>query len=284
MAIKQVGVLRGGTGKHYESSLHKGGEIIAHIFENLSDKYEVTDILIDKEGIWHLNGRPIVPVDLMHRIDAVWNTSGQPGLSMALDSLSIPNVLGEYFFGIFRNNNDILKTHLKNIGIKMPKSIISPQNAREVFEKFSSPWIVKINNEIKLVKTFPELVDAIEDGVTYKKSILVEEFILGKVFSIHSLTGFRGEKIYVFPPENFLTDEKEKITDIVRNLHKHLDIKHYLKSDFILHAQRGFFLTGIDSSPDLRRGFDLEQSCKHVGAEIHHIIEHILKRILEKRT
>ena len=75
--LKRVGVLRGGEGKHYTSSLQKGGEIISHIFESLSDKYKVFDILIDKDNKWHLNGVPIVPADLLHRVDVVWNAHTQ---------------------------------------------------------------------------------------------------------------------------------------------------------------------------------------------------------------
>ena len=51
---KRVGILRGGAGKNYLSSLKKGGEIILHISENLSDKYKPVDILVDKDYIWHI--------------------------------------------------------------------------------------------------------------------------------------------------------------------------------------------------------------------------------------
>jgi D-alanine-D-alanine ligase-like ATP-grasp enzyme len=273
---KRVGILRGGAGKHYESSLRKGGEIISHILENLSDKYKTIDILIDKEGVWHINGIPIKPADLMHKVDIVWNTSRHPGSTMALNSLAIPNIGDASFLGFSDINNDILRAHIKNIGIRMPKSIISPRNAREVFEKFSSPWIVKINNEIRLAKTFNELAETIKD----KNNVIIEEFILGRVFSVHSLTGFRGEDVYVFPPKDFATNEKEKIITLVKDLHKHLGVKHYLKSDLIFHPKKGFFLTSVDFSPDFRKGSHFEQSCQYVGAEIYHIIEHILEKRL----
>jgi len=44
----KVGILRGGTGEHYASSLREGGNIISHIFENLSDKYRTVDINIEQ--------------------------------------------------------------------------------------------------------------------------------------------------------------------------------------------------------------------------------------------
>ncbi len=291
---KRVGILRGGTGNHHAVSVRKGGEIISHIFENLADKYKTVDVFIDREGIWHLNGIPIKPADLVHKVDIVWNTSEDPSFSVVLDSFSIPNISNRYFFKTLENNNDILRKYMKEIGVQMPRLIISPESAREVFEKFSSPWVVKINNEIKLVKTFNELVEILKNNNT----AIVEEFIAGKPSTVHSISGFRGEDIYVFPPMNISLGEKvptpkgvgiptesvgKKIEDIIKNLHKHLATEHYLKSDFVLHPKKGFFLTNIESSPDLRKGSHFEQSCQYVGAEIHHILEHILEKTLNNK-
>ncbi|OIO29214.1 hypothetical protein AUJ22_01805 [Candidatus Nomurabacteria bacterium CG1_02_31_12] len=298
----RVGVIRGGADKYYQNSLLKGRDIISHIFENLSHKYNVVDILIDKNGIWHAGGIPINPADLMSRIDVAWNTSKHLDSSNILDNLSIPSIENGFFSSVVENNNDILRTHIKGIGIKMPRSIVLPsyqkdfdkpiekyviEKAKEVLNKFSAPWIVKSftpdsSMGIHLAKTFGELVDAIKDGVDHDKSILIEEFILGKVSSLHSISGFRGEDIYVFPPQNFTNSEKEKIISLAKDLHTHLGAKHYLKSDFVLHPKLGFFLINVDFSPDLRALSHFEQSCKYVGAEIHHILEHLIDRALNK--
>jgi len=168
---KRVGVLRGGEGKHYASSLQKGGEIIAHIFENLGDKYKTFDILIDKEGKWHLNGKPIIPADLIHKVDVVWNTS-HSNFSNILDNLSILNIGNGFFSFALQNNRDFLREHIKEIGLQIPKYLVSPKNAQEVFEKFPAPWIVKFSNEIKLIKTFNELTDTINN----EDDIILEEF------------------------------------------------------------------------------------------------------------
>ena len=275
----RVGILRGGMGEHYGSSLRKGGEIISHIFENLSDKYQTIDIFIDKNGNWYANGLPIIPADLTHKVDVVWNASQNPDLSVILDNFYIPNVRNDPFLKVLENNNDILRKHMEGIGVKMPRSIVLPQNAREVFEKFAAPWIVKIDNEIKVVKTFNELARTIKN----KNGVIVEEFIVDKPSTVHSISGFRGEDIYVLPPQNFLTGEKEKIITFAKNLHKHLAAEHYLKSDFILHPRKGFFLTSIGFLPDLKKGSHFDQSCEFVGAKMHHIIEHILEKALDKK-
>lgn len=298
----KVGVLRGGSDKHYLSSIFRGGDIISHFFDNLSEKYKIIDILIDKSGDWYINGLPIKPMDLVYKVDVLWNNSQHPEVSAILNRLSISNVDNGSFSKILEKNKNILNKHMKDIGIKMPKSIILPlyqedfdgprerysiKKAKEILEKFSSPWIVKsytpdLNEGIHLAKTFPELVDAIEDGVKHQKSILVEEFILGKVTSIHSVTGFRGEDIYIFPSEDIKNNEKEKIFTLIKDMHRHLGIKYYLKSDFVFHPKRGLFLTDINLSPDLRKGSHFEQACEFVGAKMHHITEHILEKALDK--
>src|SRR3990167_7051776 len=263
--MKRIGILRGGTGEHYHLSLRKGGDIISYIFENLGEKYKVVDILIDTEGNWHLNGKPVMPADLIHKIDLVWNTA-HPGFSVILDNLSIPSIGVSSFSHALGNSREMLWEHMKKIGVAMPRSIILPvyqkdfdgpreryaiKKAKEVHEKFSSPWIVKSfspdsNMGIHLAKTFNELVAGIEDGVEHKKSILVEEFIAGKVAALHSVASFRGEDIYTFSPVdvfgNLSQDEKSKLLNIVNDLYEHLGIKHYLKSMFVLNPRGKVYL------------------------------------------
>lgn len=303
---KLVGILRGGKGKHYASSLKKGGDIISHIFENLSHKYKPVDILIDKEGQWHISGVPIKPADLMHRIDVVWNTAHH-GVFSTIDNLSIPYIGQEFFHGAADTSKEILREHMKKIGVQMPRSLLLPvyqpdfdgernkyaiKKAKEVFEKFPAPWIVKsftpdINMGIHLAKTFPELVDAIEDGVKHEKSILVEEFIAGKIASVHSVPGWRGQEIYTFPLGSsfgvFSNDEKEKLSSMAKALHKHLHAKHYLKSDFVLSRlgkSSQIYLLNVEWSPDLNKDSHFSQTCESAMIKPHQITDHIIERIL----
>ena len=286
--IKRVGVLRGGVGKNYASSLQRGGEIILHISENLSDKYKPVDILIDKKGIWHLGGLPIVPGKLFDKVDAVWNTS-HPSFSNVLESFSIPNIGVPPFYKFFEENREILQKHLKKIGLHMPRYLASPKNAREVFEKFSAPWVVKFfsedsNAEIYLIKTFPELAETISRGTKQAKNILVEEFIAGKIASVHSVPMFRGQDIYIFPLGNsfgnFSPEEKEKLSFLAKDLHKHLGAGQYLKSDFILNKKGKVYLLQIELNPDLKPDSHFSQVCESVGAKTHHVVEHILGRAI----
>jgi len=301
MSQKRIGVARGGTGDNYASSLKKGGEIISYLLENLANKYKPIDILIDRQGVWHLGGLPIEPKNLVHKVDIVWNMAS-PDVSIVLNHFSIPNVSASPFSHTLKNSKDMLREHMKKVGVHMPRSIILPvyqvdfdgpreryaiKKAKEVHAKFASPWIVKsftpdANMGIHLAKTFDELVAGIEDGVKHEKSILIEEFISGKVASLHSVPYFRKEEIYIFPPVNVfgrLSDvDKEKLSLIVQDLHHHVDARHYLKSDFLLHSRGKIYLLDFESVPNLKSHSHFSQACESVGAKMHHVVEHILEQ------
>ena len=281
----RIGILRGGVDDHYHSSLKKGGEFISYIFENLSDEYKSFDILVDKEGAWHINGVPTEPSKLLYKVDAVWNLS-QPNFSNILESFSIPYIGFAAFSPDFWTDREILRKHMKEIGVPMPKQIVSPKTAREVFEKFGSPWIVKNYNEIRVVKTFNELAELING----KDGVIVEEFIAGKVASVHSVPDFRGDlpaqagDVYTFPLGNtfgnFSTDEKEKLTNLAKDIHTHLGVEHYLKSDFVLTPREKIYLLQVELTPDLKPDSHFSQSAELAGAKMHDVIEHILERVL----
>ena len=299
---KRLGILRGGTGKNYHASLRKGGEILSHITEHLADKYKAIDILIDKEGVWHMNGLPVRPGDLMHRIDAAWNTA-HPEHSAVLKNLSIPYVGPDHFHSILEESRDMLRAHMRKIGLDMPRAMVIPlyqedfdgpkeeyalRKAHEIHRKFGAPWTVKSFTEdrnmgIHLAKTFPELVGAIEDGVNHKKSILVEEFISGKVATTHAVPEFRNETVYVFPLGNtfgaFSTAEKEILSEAVRKIYTHLGEPHYLKADFVVDTRGKVYLLGIELHPDLKPESHFSQVCGDVGAKADQVVEHILRRV-----
>lgn len=296
---KRVGVIRGGAHGGYHSSLRQGGEIIMHIADKLPERWKVADILIDKEGVWHINGLRTEPASIIHKVDVVWNTA-HPGISNVLADLSLPHIAVSPFSFLLGQESGVLTEHLKGISLNTPKKIVLPvyqsnfdgpleeyaaRKAKEIWRKFPAPWIVKTYTEdsdmgVHVAKTFPQLVDAILDGVAHQKSILVEELVGGVNASVHSVAGWRGQDIYIFPVRNIENGYKEKLESIVKNLHRHLGATHYLRSDFAIHPRRGIFVTEISFLPDLKEDSHFHRACASVGAEMHHVVEHILNRAL----
>ena len=98
------------------------------------------------------------------------------------------------------------------------------------------------------------------------------------------MLGFRGQDIYTFPLGNtfgnFSLEEKEKLVNLTKILHKHIGAKYYLKSDFVLTPRGKVYLLSIGSMPDLKVGSHFSQVCESVGAKTHQVIEHILEQAL----
>ena len=300
--IKRVGILRGGMGEGYQASLDRGAELIAHIAQNLSHKYKVIDVFVDRDGVWHLGGLPVNPADVCHKVDVIWNVADHE-LSLTIKKFSIPCISPSAFAQSIEKNDSFFREHLNNIEVKMPRRMVLPlyqenfdgprdlyaiKKAKEVHAKFGAPWIVKSftvdkTMGIHLAKTFPELVNAIEDGVNHKKSILVEEFIEGKIASLHTLRNFRNEDLYTFPLGNtygvFTEGEKKELESIARKLHQHLGAGEYLKSDFVLTPRRKIYLLGINLHPDLKPKSHFSEVVEQVGAKVHHLVDHILSRV-----
>lgn len=299
--LKRVGIIRGGLGGKYDASLREGGYLLANIREFLQDKYKIVDVLVDKSGVWHVSGVPVQPADLIHKVDLVWNTA-ESKLSQVIESMNIPHVGVSSFSSLLANNQDKLREHVNKIKLSMPRSVVLPlyqedfdgdregyahKKAKEIHDKFGAPWIVKsytpdTSMGIHLAKTFPELINAIEDGVKHKKSILVEEFITGKVASMHTMPGFRNAPMYTFPLGasfgNFSREEKDLLIKTAEMLHNHMDAGHYMKSDFVLSSRGNIYLLNINLSPDMKPESHLKQVADSVGAKMHQLVEHILDR------
>jgi D-alanine-D-alanine ligase-like ATP-grasp enzyme len=296
---KRVGVLRGGEGDHYDKSLKDGGEVILCIRENLADRWQPLDILIDKNNVWHAGGIPIQPTELINKVDVVWNAT-HPAFSQTLRNLNIPFVGSGSFGSTLGESRAMLEKHMKEIGVKMPRHVLIPlyqtdfdgprerfsiKKAKEVHEKFPAPWIVRPMpgdslRGVHLANTFPELVEAIEDEVNHGKSILVEEFISGRNSFMHSVAGFRGADIYTFPAGKFRADEKEKLEKLAKDLFMHLGVAHYLNSNFVVHPKRGIYLTSVEFQPDFGIDSHFNKVCESVGTRPYQILEHLLKEAI----
>ncbi|MCX6757636.1 MAG: hypothetical protein NTZ44_02020 [Candidatus Nomurabacteria bacterium] len=306
----KVGILRGGIGEDYFESLEKGGEIISYIQKNFPDKFQPIDILVDREGVWHYRGLPIIPADLKQKVDVVWHT-GMGDEKKILEHLFIPHISEAGFGRAITNDRSMFERHMANAGIKMSKHIILPaynfefdgpldrystKKAMQIFEKFSSPWLVKtftpdISIGVKLAKTFPELAVAISEISESGQSILVEELISGKKASVHSLSDFRGEKIYSFPPiehrndevfapGNFSQSEKEEMLSLVRDIFSHMSAEHYMQSDFVINPNRGIILTNVSFVPNMKEDSHFVESLETVGTTHSHIFEHMINKAL----
>ena len=303
---RRIGIVRGGDVDDYERSLKDGGDIFLCIHENLSDQWKPVDILIDRNGLWHVDGIPIQEkTDLINKVDAVWNAT-HPSFSQIFETLKIPYFGVDSFSHAISENRNMLREYMKGKNILMSRHVLIPayqpdfdgpierypiKKAKEVFEKFGAPWIIRPvtpdpNMPVYIANIFSELVDAIADVTNHKKSILVEEFITGKEAEVHAISGFRGKDIYTFPCLSgrqafgiFPDKEKEEINSLAQEIFKQMGVSHYLKVNFKVNKRGKIYLTDVNLLPSFDKESHLTTSGEGVGAKTHHIVGHILEKI-----
>ena len=221
----RVGVLRGGPSSEYDVSLKTGSAVLS----NLSDHYIPVDILITQDGLWHWQGVPIVPKDILHRVDVIFNALhgeyGEDGqVQNILDSLGIPYTGSGRFASAVAINKYLTKQALVKEGIKTPAYFLLQATddledaAKSVFNKLSPPWIIKPADRgssvgLFLAKHFAELVDILKLARQSSDLILIEEFIFGREATCGVVEDFRGFNPYALPVIEIRTPKEKTFFD-----------------------------------------------------------------------
>jgi D-alanine-D-alanine ligase len=221
----KVGVIRGGISGEYDVSLKTGSNVLAHLRgEKLNKIYSPIDILIDKEGTWHINGRPVAMNDVSKSVDVIFNALhgdfGEDGkVQQILDECGIPYTGSGAIASALGYNKVMAKDRFNSLGVKTPDHFVvskyqeedglidsySINIAKQIHEKLTPPWIVKplsggSSVGMKMCRTYPELISAFVEGVNMEVDVLVEELIEGKEATVGVVNNFRDKQVYVLPP------------------------------------------------------------------------------------
>ncbi len=188
------------------------------------------------------------------------------------------------------------------------------EKASEVFNKLPPPWIVKpltggSSMGIHVCKTFDSLVSAFNLGVNQNVSVIVEEFIEGKEATVGVIDNFRGKDLYTLPPVEiripktssffdndakyngkseeicpgcFSEEEKIELERLASFIHKGLGLRHYSRSDFIVHPKKGVYALEVNTLPGLTTESLLPKSISAIGLNLSDFIEHIINLTLNK--
>jgi len=316
-----VGVIRGGTNTHYDTSLETGGHLLSELRnERFKDTYKVVDIFIDKEGLWHMGGIPVTMPRLASSVDVILNALhggfGENGaLQEILDRWDIPYVGSDSQSSAISYNKESTKQEFDHLGIKTPRHILFPAyqedfdgpieeyaqaKAKHVWERFSPPWIMKPLTKgssmgVHVCKTYAELVRAFEMGVSQNVSVIFEEMIEGKKASVVVVEKFRGQDLYSFPvieigetrmtcPGNFSSDEKKELERLALQVHKELGFGHYSQTDFVVHPRRGMYGLETTTLPRITTDTPLFHALSSVGANTPEFLDHVITLAYQKKN
>ncbi len=189
--------------------------------------------------------------------------------------------------------------------------------AKEIFSSIPCPLIVKpvrggSSLGIKVVKNYLELYSALYDILSERSDALVEELIPGKEATVGVIDGFRGQDFYALPPVeiryggeknksgtdffdfeskysgeseeicpgHFSEKEKREMEEISKIVHRHLGLRHYSRSDFVVSPKRGVYFLEVNTLPGMTKNSLFPLSLKSVGSSVKEFVHHTLLKIL----
>jgi len=177
---------------------------------------------------------------------------------------------------------------------------------RKLFESFLLPAVVKPTSGgssvgVSIVRNYEEFFNALNKASHHGPSVMVEEFISGIEATCGVVENFRGQELYALPPveirpmteffdyeakynnksleivpATFSEKTKKEIEESARKIHQALGLRHYSRSDFIIHPKRGVYALEVNTLPGLTNESLLPKSLRAVGGDLHGLIDHLI--------
>lgn len=308
----RVAVLRGGPSDSYNESIESGALAIA----GLRDTHEVSDIYIDKEGVWHRAGLPIAPERFAPHSDLFLNmTHGQYGedgrvqkiMARAGVAYSGPRPMAAA--NAYRK--DIARKLLTSADLPMPEAFIvrddltPTENALEIFRRFGGQYIIKpidgsFSRGIRIAREFNDLGWSIALSLEKYSKVIVEEFLRGVEIKCVVIEGFRGSPYYTLLPveikkesvyniygaDGFINEEhiiparvsKDEADAVARlAISAHRVLgQSHYSSVDMILTRRGLFVLEVDALPPLGPNYHLSQALRAVGATLPEFLNHVV--------
>ena len=321
MSKKKVGVLRGGPSSEYEVSLKTGKSVIDNladryevldIFIDKEGTWHYLGAPITPEKVFK-------KVDVI--FNALHGAYGEDGtVQKLLDTFGVPYTGSTALASAVGMNKVLSKQIYKNNKLKTPlHKTISKQDdlsaeVVKLFKTFPMPAVVKPVNGgssvgTAIAKTLADLETAVTDALKYSNQALIEEFIAGREATCGVIDNFRNESIYallpveigkskestfydynakyisntqeIICPGNFTEAEKKMIQQMAQEAHKALGLRHYSRSDFIIHPKRGIYILETNTLPGLTDHSIIPKSVRAVGCSLPDFLDHLIKLALD---
>ena len=277
-----VGVLRGGSSREYEQSLHSGRAVLAALDPA---HYEPRDIFIDRSGEWHLFGAPVPPECALFGIDVAFNALhggwGQDGrVQRLLAQLAVPHTGAGTLASSLAFDRHKAKEAAAKLGLRVAHGILVLQPTRiedlayNLFRTFPQPSVVGG----MVANNYHELEHALQSAFLQLPEVLVEEHLHGREASVGVLDHYRGEHPYALipePTELFLGSEKKELVRLAKQVHQGLGLAHYSSVEFVV-TRRGPYFAGVNTHPELHEESVFHRALNAVGTKLSDFLHHII--------
>jgi D-alanine-D-alanine ligase len=222
----RIGVLRGGPSNEYEVSLATGKTVLKH----LRDKYVVRDILIDKEGNWHMDGLVKSPQNILKQVDVIFNALhgeyGEDGtVQKTLETFNVPFTGSSALASSISRNKHIAKQVYKTKFLKTPhyevikRDEATQANLFSIYANLEKPIVVKPSSSgsslgVTVVNDWAEFLFAVEKAFEFGPIAIVEALLSGKEATCGVVESSQEKnKSYALMPLEIVYPEDKKIFD-----------------------------------------------------------------------
>ncbi len=222
-----VGVLRGGPSSEYEVSLKSGSAVIENLYPA---KYSVRDILIDKDGVWHIAGSSRKPEQALKGVDVVFNALhgeyGEDGrVQHILGHFSIPYTGSDVFGSALSMHKILAKQRVAEEGIKISHHAVIRIDKPDIdgqtisaFRSVSLPIVVKpatlgSSVGVSIARDYHGFVSSVRRALSHAPIVMAEELISGREATCGVVDNFRGREIYSLLPTEILPPEHKDFFD-----------------------------------------------------------------------
>lgn len=218
-------------------------------------------------------------------------------------------------------NKSLSKKVFRDNGIKTPfwkevRAEVVGEDVSDAAEKLFNntvlPVVVKPANSgssvgVSIVRTKADIEPALREALKHGDSVIIEEYIPGAEATCGVIEGYRGKELYALPPieirpknqffdyhakyggqaeeiipATFPPDIKEAIETLAKDIHRLLKLKHYSRSDFIIHPKRGIFALETNTLPGMTDGSLFPKALRSVGSSLHEFVDHIIRMELDR--
>lgn len=261
-----------------------------------------------------LHGRIDVVFNALHgaygedgRVQHILETHGIPftGSGSLASSLGMNKVLSKRIFmdhgfrtpaGKEVETTDI-NTHIEDL-------------MHHLYQTFPLPAVVKPVSSgssvgVSIVRSYRELPAALREAAKHGSSVMIEEYIDGAEATAGVVEGFREQELYALPPieiraktgffdydakyngqseeivpATFSAAIKKDLENLSRAVHKALNLRHYSRTDFIVHPKRGIYVLETNTLPGLTRESLVPKALRAVGSDVPEFVHHVIQLAL----
>jgi D-alanine-D-alanine ligase len=320
MSKTRIGVVRGGPSSEYEVSLNSGLNVINALKSDPDESFHVVDILLDRNGQWHVDGIPVSLENVHRKVDLIFNALhgeyGEDGKIQHLFEANIIPFTGSGSLASALGMNKLLsKEVFKKHNIKTPYHIFIESSqivddpdmiAKKIFSSFVLPAVIKpvsggSSVGVSVVRNIDEIKSALILASKYSEQVIIEEFISGIEATCGVVEHFRGQSLYALPPVEIRTNNnffdykakyhgeseeivpatfgdstKKELEDLAKTVHQIFGLKHYSRTDFIIHPRRGVYVLEVNTLPGLTEQSLLPKSLRAIGSSVSEFVRHVV--------